>query len=248
MELAGLHVVVTRAAHQAGKLEQLLKEHGARVTLLPTVDIAPPLDKTLLVEAARALHKFDIVIFTSANAVRALAPHVAIGVPNSVRAAAVGPATSEAARAAGFHVSFEPERYTAEALTSAVSDADLTGKRVLIPSSALARDLVPNELQKLGAEVTVVEAYRNICPPQAAKDAPRVFDEPLPDWVLFASPSAFHNLLLLIGPETLANVRLASIGPTTSAAISSHGLYVAVEAQEQTVESLVNALVATAKH
>ncbi len=54
----------------------------------------------------------------------------------------------------------------------------------------MTRDLVPRELRKRGAHVDVVEAYRNVLPPEAAGQASAIFREPYPDWVTFASSSA----------------------------------------------------------
>ena len=51
----------------------------------------------------------------------------------------------------------------------------LAGKRLLLPRAAVARDLIPAELAKLGAQVDVVEAYRNVVPANATERAREVF-------------------------------------------------------------------------
>lgn len=242
LPLAGLHVVVTRPRHQAASLTKLLEERGARVSLLPTVAIAPPADLKPLQDAAQSLREFALVVFSSANAVRALAAELPPGA-QSVPAAAIGPATEEAARAAGFRVLPLPERFVAEDFAAALANQDLRGQKVLVPAAAEGRDVVPRSLRELGAEVTVVEAYRNVCPPDAAAEAARVFAPPFPDWCLLASPSAFHNLRQLVDGRTLARVHLGAIGPTTAAAIRNAGFTVALESPVQTAEGMVDALV-----
>ena len=42
---------------------------------------------------------------------------------------------------------------------------DLTGARILIARAAVARDVLPNELDARGAHVDVVEAYRTVATP-----------------------------------------------------------------------------------
>lgn len=240
--LTGLRIVVTRAVHQAEDLAGPLRQLGAEAILLPTVGIAPPADPVPLKEAATSLDRYDLVVFTSANAVRALAENIPPGSATAIEAAAVGPATREAAQAVGFNVHLIGDEFVAESLVEALAGAQVRGKCILVPSAAVSRDIVPNELRHLGAQVTVVEAYRNVCPPDAALQAREVFRDPLPHWALFASPSAFNNLLPLVDSQTLHHVRLASIGPTTTAAIRIKGYAVAAEAHPQTVEGLLQAL------
>jgi len=244
MKLAGKRIVVTRAAHQAEELAQPLRESGATVILLPMIEIVPPLDSTPLREAAAQYGHYDWIIFTSANAVSAFAGELPFprGEITS-RIAAIGSATRDAAERNGFTVSLVPRKYVAEALSDAFAQEDLNGKRVLIPSAAVTRDLVPNALRKLGALVEVVEAYRNVLPVDSATRAAAAFREPLPGWVTFASSSAVNNLLELIGNDPLNRVKIATIGPVTSDAVRKHGLDIAAEARVQTAEGLVQAII-----
>jgi uroporphyrinogen-III synthase len=133
-----------------------------------------------------------------------------------------------------------PARYTAESLLP-LFPADMKAKRVLIPRSALASDVIPEALRKRGAEVTVVEAYRNILPAETLARAPSIFAT-RPDWVVFASSSAVDNIHAVAGRETLARSKLASIGPVTTATIRKHGLEVAVEADPHTAAGLVEGI------
>jgi uroporphyrinogen-III synthase len=242
-KLDGLRIVVTRAAHQAEELAGPLRELGAQVLLLPTIAIAPPVDPYALEQAAAHADEFDWIIFTSANAIAAFV--AALGrAPGEFRArvATVGPATRAAAESAGFIVSLTPEKYVAEALVESFGSQDLAGQRVLIPSAAVTRDIVAPALRARRAIVDVVEAYRNVIPDGAAAQAWEVFREPFPDWVTFASSSAVENLVRVAGAHKLARVKIASIGPVTSAAVRAHGLEVAAEAVPQNVRGLVESI------
>ena len=46
-------------------------------------------------------------------------------------------------------VDLMPEEYVAESLVRAFAAEDLAGKRVLLPRAAVARDVIPVELEKL---------------------------------------------------------------------------------------------------
>lgn len=242
--LTGLRIVVTRAAHQAAELARPLAAAGAEVILLPTVGIGPPKDPARLESAARHADEYDWLFLTSVNAAAAFLPLVppAIGRP---RLGVVGAATYKKVAELGWHVDVTPAEFTAEALAAALQAHEMHGKRVLIPAGDLAREALPAALSARGALVELVEAYSNQAPPETVAAVEALFEEgPAPDWLTFASPSAFENLATISGPEPLRRVFIASIGPTTSAAIRARGLDVAAEAAEHTVAGLVEAIIA----
>lgn len=244
-ELEGLRVVVTRAAHQLEELAGPLRTLGAEVLALPMIGIVPPLDSEPLRQAALSASSYRWIIFTSANAVTAFVSAFN-GSPNSIaaRIATVGAATREAAEQAGLHVDLVPANYIAESLAEALAGEDLAGRRILIPSAAVSRDVVPAALRQRGATVDVVEAYRNVTPPEAAALAPRIFRPPYPDWVTFASSSAVDHLVQLIGVEPLSHSKIATIGPATSNTVRKHRLSVDAEARAHDVTGLVEAVTA----
>ena len=241
--LAGVRIVVTRAAHQTEELAGPLRALGADVIPLPTIAIAPPANPGLLCDAAAHCHQYDWIIFTSVNAVEAFAAELSRNHNCRARIATVGAATAQAAERCGFTVALVPEKYIAESLVEAFAQEDLNNRRILIPSAAVTRDVVPRELRKLGAQVDVVEAYRNILPPETAQKAINIFREPYPDWVLFASSSAVENLVALIGVGPLRYVSIATIGPATSQAVAKAGLTVTAEAAVHSIPGLVEAVV-----
>jgi uroporphyrinogen-III synthase len=235
-----LRVVVTRAAHQVEELADPLRALGFEVILLPVIGIAPPADPGPLLAAARSCDRYDWIIFSSVNAVEAFAAHITA--PPRSHIATVGAATRAAAERAHLQVALTPDEYIAEALVEAFAQEDLRGKRILIPSAAVTRDVIAPALRQRGADVTVVEAYRNVIPEDAAQQAGEIFREPFPDCVAFASSSAVANLIKIAGAGPLGRSKLASIGPATSATIRKHGLEPAAEAVEHTVQGLVNAV------
>ncbi len=246
--LRGLRIVVTRAAHQAEELAAPLRELGADVILLPIIGIAHPLDPEPLREAARRVDEYDWIIFTSANGIASFAAELQQA-PESLKAriATVGAATRDVAEEHGFKVSITPDKYVAESLIEALRGEDLSDARLLVPSAAVTRDLVPAELCKLGAQVDVVEAYRNVLPPEAAAIAAMIFREPYPDWVIFASSSAVDNLVRLTGTERLKHTTIATIGPITSKTVHKHGLLVTAEAETHTVDGIVRGMCKAAR-
>lgn len=233
-------MVITRAVHQAEELARPLRELGAETILVPVIGIAPPSDPEPLKQAATCA--YDWIIFSSTNAVTAFAEYVRDPPALSTQIAVIGAATERAARECGFRVSLVPDKYVAEALVEAFADEDLCGRRILIPSADDAREVLPAGLRERGALVDVVVAYRNVLPEQVKSLAETVFREPFPDWATFASPSAVKNMASIVGAPVLGRVRIASIGPVTSAAVRKLGLSVAAEARLHSVAGLVEAI------
>jgi uroporphyrinogen-III synthase len=108
----------------------------------------------------------------------------------------------------------------------------------------VARDLVPVTLRERGAVVDVVEAYRTIIPADAAAHAQAALARQ-PNWITFTSSSTVKNLLAVTGREALRGIKVASIGPVTSATARDAGLAVDVEADPHTIEGLVEAIAQT---
>jgi uroporphyrinogen-III synthase len=242
--LNGVRVALTRAIHQVEDLARPLRALGAELIYVPVIAIESVPHPEALRHAVSQCDQYDWIIFSSANAVSAF---VAELLPRTARdckarVATVGAATKKAAEARGFTVSLTPDQYVAEALVQAFGE-DLKGQRILIPSAAVTRDVVAPALRKRGAQVEVVEAYRNVIPAEAEGKARAAFQEPYPDWVTFSSSSAVDNLVSLIGRDPVSRVKIATIGPVTSQTVRKHGLNVAVEARIHNVQGLVDAIV-----
>jgi uroporphyrinogen-III synthase len=152
---------------------------------------------------------------------------------------AIGPATAAAVEALHIKVDRLPKEYVAESLLEALADDDLAGKRVLLPRAAVARDLVPVDLTRRGAIVDVVEAYRTAVPEDAVARAREVLARN-PTWITFTSSSTVKNFVAIAGAPS--GIRVASIGPITSATARELGLTVDVEANPHTVPGLVAAI------
>ena len=242
LPLYGRTVVVTRAAEQAGGLAARLRQLGARVIEWPTIAIGPAASYAALDGAIARLESYDWLIFTSVNGVRCFVERLD-GSQRDWRAlrgrlCAIGPATRRALEQLHLKVDVTPAEYVAESLLEAFSKDDLTGKRVLLPRAAVARDVIPEELRRRGALIDVVEAYRTGMPEQARQPLPAK-----PDWITFTSSSTVRNFVEAQGVGVLEGVSIASIGPVTSETVRQYGLTVTVEAKPYTIDGLLNTLI-----
>jgi len=248
LPLFGVSVVVTRATEQAAGLSARLRELGADVIELPTIETRAPDDWGPLDQAIAGLNTYDWLIFTSANGVRYFTQRLDAGTGDlrdlRAKICAIGPATAEALSSLHLKVDLMPEQYVAESVLAAFECQDLEGKNVLLPRAAMARDLIPVELEKRGAAIDVVAAYQTVLPDASGALAEKIFAAAeKPDWITFTSSSTVKNFAALCPSERLQGVRIASIGPVTSQTIRELGLSVDVQAREYTVGGLVQSII-----
>jgi uroporphyrinogen III methyltransferase / synthase len=247
LPLFGKQIVVTRAPDQAGDFSARLRSSGADAIEFPVISIQPAEDPGPLDRAIGHLALYDWLIFTSVNGVKFFMDRLDRSDRDlrslKARICAIGPATRQAIENLHLKVDLMPKEYVAESVVEAFRSERLQGKRVLLPRAAVARDVIPTEIEKLGAQIDVVEAYRNVIPKDAAARAREIFNAARkPDWITFTSSSTVTNCVAIAGREALEGIRIASIGPVTSATVRESGLEVDVEAKQFTVDGLLQAI------
>jgi uroporphyrinogen III methyltransferase/synthase len=247
LPLFGKQIVVTRAQDQACDFSGRLRSLGADAIQFPVISIEPPEDSGPLDRAIGQLALYDWLIFTSVNGVRFFMDRLDRSEHDlrsfKARICAIGPATRQAIENLHLKVDLMPAEYVAESVVELFRTERLQGKRVLLPRAAVARDVIPTELTKFGAQVEVVEAYRTVIPENSTEHAHEIFGAAKkPDWITFTSSSTVTNCIAIVGREALEGIRIASIGPVTSQTLREHGLRVDVEAKQFTLDGLLQAI------
>ena len=249
--LCGKKIIVTRAAEQAGEFSAKLAARGATVLECPTIKLVEPESWQLLDLAIRCLAGYDWVVLTSANAARYFFQRMeALGVDARAlagcRICAVGPKTADEIRRHGIRPDLVPTDYKAEGVVDEFSRLDMQNARVLFPRADKARDVIPQELKRMGAHVDSPVAYRNVFPERLPPETLFALEKRSVDCITFTSSSTVQNLAAMLGEEMmldmLKGVVVASIGPITSKSCRELGLKVDIEPKSYTMESLAEAL------
>lgn len=245
---AGQKVLVTRAGDQAKALTAALSEIGVDPVVVPTIEIIPPASFVELDRAIAELDQVDYLILTSVNAVNAFLDRMVAQGRNprtlsAMQTVAVGPKSAEALVERGVTADLIPQDYRAEGVVALLKDR-VSGKRLLYPKAALARDLIPAELTAAGAKVIAPVAYASAPPADTAKKLQHALTEGL-DLLTFTASSTVQNFVALLDNESRAlakRVPVASIGPLTSETARKFGFNVTVEPKKSTLEELVKAI------
>ncbi len=249
--LYGRRIVNTRARVQASRLTGPLRELGAEVLELPTIETVPAGKESALAAAIANIDDFHWILFTSANGVHAFID-LLCAVKGDIRAigrariAAIGPGTAAAIQGYRLWVDCIAGEATAEGLIGSLGAYDWKNIPVLLPHAEMARDTLPRGLRALGADLTVVTAYTTTPPVNADRS---ILDDIVSgryDLITFSASSTFENFAGMFGAEEFAGIaptlKAASIGPVTTDALARAGVTPLVEASEHTIPGLIECI------
>jgi len=248
--LFGRRVVVTRPRAQAAEFAEQLEAWGAEVIPFPTIETVLPVTLAALDDALRRATDFDWVVFTSVNGVRVFFDRLReIGADvrdwHRARLAAIGPQTAKALQRYGVRVETIPEEFRAEAVVAELVRAGVSGKRILLPRAAAARDVLPVQLREHGAIVEEVATYTTTMPAFAPELRALLLDGQA-DLVTFTSSSTVQNFAAIFQeqiPQVLAHAAVGCIGPVTADTARQLGIRVDIQPQTYTIPAFVAAIV-----
>ncbi len=246
-------ILVTRPVDQAEGLADALRAAGYEPVIAPMLRVGPG-DGPAIEKALERLRdgRFDWVVFSSANAVNALAERDAelsrrlTGASSGerVRVAAVGPRTAARLREIGITPDLVADQSDAAGLVASMTTERMEGRRVWLPQGNLARPDLAEGLAGLGAEVETTVVYSVTPPDTIDEDVRRRLVGGGIAALTFASPSAADHLLDLLRADRgrLADIPAVCIGQTTATRVRELGLTVAAVATEASDAGMIAAL------
>lgn len=250
--LFGKNIVVTRDACGNAVFADKIISRGGNPIEFPTMKIRPLTESNEFLRAVARLQRaeFDWVIFTSANgvniffdALQGLSKDARIFGPAKI--AAIGSETAVKLSEFGIKADFVPTVFTGEQLgKQLMCFTGLRDKKVLLLRSQVASMELVELLERAGAEVLNVAVYTAVEQKNETSWLIEKIGRGEVDWLTFASPSSARMFFeqVPIGAVNSGNVKVASIGPTTSEQLKSLGVRVDVTAEEHTIDGLLDAI------
>jgi uroporphyrinogen III methyltransferase/synthase len=251
--LFGKRIIVTRAREQASEFLAQLAELGAECIEFPTIEIIPPNQWEEMDRAIQSLEQYQWLLFTSVNGVKYFFQRLEelgkdVRRLKDMKVGAIGPKTAEAVYAKGIKPDLMPDEYRAEAVVEAFKKEDAENLNILLPRAAKAREILPDELKKMGAHVDMVEAYRTMMPEKGADRIKAMLQNEEIHMITFTSSSTVTNFVGMIGldenqiKQWIEKVTVACIGPITAQTAEKHGFKVSVMPKDYTIEALTGAI------
>ena len=217
--LNGLGVVVTRPAHQGGKLADLIRSADGLVIEFPTLDITTVPDTQRLQQLVKELRSGDWAIFVSANAAEfgsKLIEGTDVDI-DSVKTISIGAATSAALNDCGIAVDLEcPAPAGSESLLAMPELHKVKNQRIFIFRGIGGRELLGQTLSDRGASVCYVECYERRKSDSDPAALRRAEQEGNLDVIVTTSVEGLKNLVRILfdhGYDQFLRTKLVVIGP-----------------------------------
>jgi uroporphyrinogen III methyltransferase/synthase len=247
----GKRIVVTRSRDQASVFAEKLIDLGATTIEFPTIDVVPPSSWDELDGSIHSIESYNWIIFTSANAVKFFMDRLRglgkdLRMLKGISLCTVGPKTAEALESYGLRADLVPTEFKAEGVLAALGGVAVKGLKFLIPRAKVAREIIPDKLRELGADVTVATAYENVKPVADVERTKKLFENRKIAAVTFTSSSTVHNFIEILGQKEyktlMQGVVVACIGPVTAKTAEEYGLKIDIMPKEYTIPALVAAM------
>uniref|UniRef100_A0A1B6K0Q8 Uroporphyrinogen-III synthase n=1 Tax=Homalodisca liturata TaxID=320908 RepID=A0A1B6K0Q8_9HEMI len=118
---------------------------------------------------------------------------------------------------------------------------------LLLPTGNIQLDTMDRLLTKQGVATDMVEVYTTVPHPQIEENLQAALEVCVPHYVVYFSPSGVHSSYPILKEVVdVKETKWISIGPTTGAAIESHGLKVSASASKPTPDCLAEAIASCA--
>ena len=225
-------VAITRPKDRAKKACEIVEKLGGSAVLAPTLDLEP-VNTESLKELVERKDELDWIVFTSPTTIVSLNMFYPDFIKNlNCKLAVIGNKTGKLAEKQGLKVDLMPEDFTAEGLIEEFKKREITGKIIGIPRTASARPILPEELEKLGNEVILAEAYKSLFPMDEAsiKELINKIENNQIDAITFTSPLTVENFFQIAeDKQKLAkllndNLLTVCIGPITAKALDKYDI------------------------
>lgn len=208
--LNGAGVLVTRPAHQAEHLVQLIEQAGGKAIRFPTLAIAGVDDVDEIKTIFQRLDSYQCVIFVSVNAVNFALRANGGKIPSSksVVFAAIGGSTAQALINADLVVDLVPKQdFNSEALLAMPEMQHISGQRMLIVRGQGGREELANKLRERGAKVDYLPVYKRIIPQVDNISNLSYLIENGLNVITITSGEALQNLVLMAGDQHATAIR-----------------------------------------
>lgn len=245
--LAGLHIVITRPAHQAGNIRRQLLDAGAHPIAFPTIAITSPSHPDRAQQRLQQITDYDLIIFISANAVHHALLLMTARDKQCLQQARIGAIGSKTAHALHQHqlpVTLQPgQHFTSEAFLALNAVQVLNDTTVLIIRGEGGRETLATTLTQRGAQVDYADVYQRIipaCDPHLLKQQHR---QQQLDIIAITSSESLRNLLQMTGnPAWLKTVPLLAGSQRIADYAYKNGFDRLIVADDPSDEAMLQAL------
>lgn len=248
--LMGKNIVVTRSRAQNSSLIEKIENLGGNAIEFPTINIKTIEENKQLESAINNIERYSHIIFTSSNAVNIFLEKLFklnydSRILYNTKIVSIGKSTQNELLKFGLKADIIPEKFTSESVYDKLKDILNSNDNILIPNAKEARTYLEDNLRKM-CNVEVIKTYENVVGDSKKENIIDQLKNKEIDYITFTSSSTVRNLIKIIGVdniELLKNTKLISIGPVTTETINEYELNLHKQADEYTIDGIVNKII-----
>ncbi len=245
--LSGKVIISTRAVESGDTLPDILQSMGAKVHILPMIEILPTQLNHEELENFNSLENFEWIFFTSKNGVANFFKQLSdlkgnTTLPKSIKIAVIGGKTALELEYYGYSPDYiNYENTSVELLAGFYKAYNPKHQRIFLSLGNLADDTLYNRLSE-DNEVKRINVYQTVKPATADASILEIIQNDQYDLIVFTSPSTFQNFCSFYKEVKNQLLKTASIGSTTTKAIRHAGIEPIVTAKTSSVDGLGEAI------
>jgi len=245
--LFGEKIIVTRPRGRSLELSEHLKQLGAEVISLPSIETTRIHESTKY-QAVRTslarIESYDVIAFTSPYGVQTFfeflkEEHIDIRRLHGARMAAIGSATAEAIEKCGMFVEIMPEKYDAASLGDAIVENCRKDQKILIPRAQIgSEELIRHLKRQPGLQITDLPIYETSYIKETGVNLREQMENGAITMVTFTSASTVRGFVQLLPDYDYASIQAVCIGRQTENEAKKYHMRTTVAA-EATAEAMI---------
>ena len=243
LPLMGTKILLTRPKELMSETAKKLREKGADVLELPTIETVKIKENTALKKELAALSDYRWIVFTSQVGVRFFfeelnACRLDIRSLSGIKFAVIGKGTEKALKEKGIFADLIPEVYDGENLGMQLASLLNPGDKILIARAKKGNAKLVPLLERAGAIVTDLPLYDTVHKKPNGVAIKDLVQSGAIDIALFTSSSTVEGFIKATEGADYSNITAACIGKQTAKTAKNYGLHVQVS-DEATIDSLI---------
>lgn len=248
-ELFGKKIIVTRPKSQNRGLTDRILEYGGEAIEIPVMEIVEQGDPEEIAQVIKNIDTYNYLIFSSTNGVNYFFKHIFTkGLDSRILGnktiVAIGSVTAKSLLDYGIKADIVPENYVSESLIAKLKSMLKSEDRVLLIGPTDSRLFLQEEISKICSS-RILRIYTKIKNELMREKLQDVLGQDRIDYLIFTSPSTVRYFLELLESESygsLEDIKIISIGPTTSDYLRKMNLSIYMEAVEHNDDGLLQCL------